>query len=58
MIVYNRLISLDLVCSCATQLREFLHRNHHRFGNVKLMSYCYQLSCAMAYLDSKKFVHR
>jgi len=40
------------------QLRDFLHRNHHRLGNVKLMLYCYQLSCAMTYLDSKKFVHR
>lgn len=40
------------------ELREFLHRSQRRLGNMKLMLYCYQLSCAMTYLESKKFVHR
>jgi len=55
------LMRLSVMCLCLCiilQLREFLHRNYHRLGNVKLIMYCYQLSCAMAYLDSKNFVHR
>jgi len=54
----NSFPSSMCVCIRVTQLREFLHHNHRRLGNGGLILYCYQLSSALTYLDSKKFVHR
>ena len=40
------------------QMRSFLQENRHVLGIPTLMTYCYQLSAALAYLESKHFVHR
>ena len=40
------------------QLRNYLHGNREQIELVTLLSYCYQLSSAMAYLETKKYVHR
>ncbi len=40
------------------QLRNYLQNNKDHIETSSLLLYCYQLSSAMAYLESKKFVHR
>ena len=40
------------------QLRNYLQNNKEYIEISSLVLYCYQLSSAMAYLESKKFVHR
>lgn len=40
------------------QLRSYLQNNKEHIETSSLLLYCYQLSSAMAYLESKKFVHR
>ena len=40
------------------QMRAFLQSNKHRLQLDSLIMYCYQLSTALSYLESKKFVHR
>ena len=39
-------------------MRAFLHENRARLQLDSLVMYCYQLSTALSYLESKKFVHR
>lgn len=40
------------------EMRSFLQENRHVLDVVTLMIYCHQLSTALAYLESKHFVHR
>jgi focal adhesion kinase 1 len=40
------------------QLRNYLQNNKDQIESITLVLYSYQLSSAMAYLESKKFVHR
>ena len=40
------------------QLRNYLQNNKDHIETSSLLLYSYQLSSAMAYLESKKFVHR
>lgn len=40
------------------QLRTYLHTNKAQIETHTLILYCHQLSSAMEYLESKKFVHR
>ena len=40
------------------QLKNYLQNNKDKIEVVTLILYSYQLSSAMAYLESKKFVHR
>lgn len=40
------------------ELRAFLIANSHRLELPKQILYCYQLSLALSYLESKRFVHR
>lgn len=40
------------------QLRNYLQTNRAQLDTNTLVLYCYQLSSAMAYLQSRKFVHR
>ncbi|KAF2362322.1 Serine-threonine/tyrosine-protein kinase catalytic domain [Trinorchestia longiramus] len=40
------------------ELRSFLIRNASILKTCTLVMYCYQLSTALSYLESKKFVHR
>ena len=40
------------------QLARYLQANKDHIETNTLVLYCYQLSSAMAYLESKKFVHR
>jgi len=40
------------------QMRAYLHKNKSRLRVDTLIMYCYQLSTALSYLESKHFVHR
>ncbi|XP_060660243.1 focal adhesion kinase 1 isoform X1 [Drosophila nasuta] len=40
------------------ELRAYLKANSDRLSHATLLKYCYQLSTALSYLESKKFVHR
>ncbi|KAI0236774.1 Focal adhesion kinase 1 [Lamellibrachia satsuma] len=40
------------------EMRAFLQSNHQLLRLESLIMYCYQLSTALSYLESKKFVHR
>ncbi|KAG7300921.1 hypothetical protein JYU34_015270, partial [Plutella xylostella] len=40
------------------ELRAYLQQNKHRLETCTLVLYIYQLSTALSYLESKKFVHR
>lgn len=40
------------------QLRVYLHTNRDHIETITLTLYCFQLSSALAYLESKKIVHR
>ncbi|XP_054154362.1 focal adhesion kinase 1-like isoform X2 [Oppia nitens] len=40
------------------EMRAFLQNNKHRLNLATLILYAYQLSTALSYLESKKFVHR
>lgn len=40
------------------EMRDYLQNNQHRLNLVTLILYAYQLSSAISYLESKKFVHR
>ncbi|KAH8261034.1 hypothetical protein KR044_002371, partial [Drosophila immigrans] len=40
------------------ELRAYLKANSDRLTHATLLKYCYQLSTALSYLESKKFVHR
>jgi len=40
------------------QLKNYLQNNKEHIDVITLTLYSYQLSSAMAYLESKKFVHR
>ncbi len=40
------------------EMRAFLQRNRLVLDLATLILYCYQLSTALSYLESKKFVHR
>ncbi|XP_034476413.1 focal adhesion kinase 1 isoform X2 [Drosophila innubila] len=40
------------------ELRAYLKTNSDRLSQGTLLKYCYQLSTALSYLESKKFVHR
>ncbi|XP_017106171.2 focal adhesion kinase 1 isoform X1 [Drosophila bipectinata] len=40
------------------ELRAYLKTNSERLTHGTLLKYCYQLSTALSYLESKKFVHR
>ncbi|XP_017839124.1 focal adhesion kinase 1 isoform X1 [Drosophila busckii] len=40
------------------ELRAYLKANSERLSQGTLLKYCYQLSTALSYLESKKFVHR
>ena len=40
------------------ELRAYLQNNRNRLDLSYLVLYCYQLSTALSYLESKKFVHR
>ena len=39
-------------------MRAFLQENRYSLRVDTLIMYCYQLSTALSYLESKKFVHR
>lgn len=43
---------------CCPQLRSFLQVRKHSLGLASLVLYAYQLGTALAYLESKRFVHR
>lgn len=45
-------------CFCQQQMRAFLQNNKQRLKLETLIMYNYQLSTALSYLESKKFVHR
>ncbi|XP_062530307.1 focal adhesion kinase 1 isoform X7 [Bombyx mori] len=40
------------------EMRAYLQQNAHRLETCQLVLYIYQLSTALSYLESKKFVHR
>ncbi|XP_022119116.2 focal adhesion kinase 1 isoform X5 [Pieris rapae] len=40
------------------EMRAYLQQNSHRLETCTLVLYIYQLSTALSYLESKKFVHR
>ncbi|XP_052826194.1 focal adhesion kinase 1 isoform X6 [Octopus bimaculoides] len=40
------------------EMRAYLQNNKQRLDQVTLIKYAYQLSTALSYLESKKFVHR
>ncbi|XP_026728221.1 focal adhesion kinase 1 isoform X2 [Trichoplusia ni] len=40
------------------EMRAYLQQNAHRLATSTLVLYIYQLSTALSYLESKKFVHR
>lgn len=40
------------------EMRAYLQNNQHRLNLVTLLTYAYQLSSAISYLESKRFVHR
>lgn len=40
------------------EMRAYLQSNKHRLDLATLLQYTYQLSTALSYLESKKFVHR
>ncbi|EEC05402.1 focal adhesion kinase, putative, partial [Ixodes scapularis] len=40
------------------EMRAYLQSNKHRLDLATLIQYAYQLSTALSYLESKKFVHR
>lgn len=40
------------------ELRAYLKSNSTRLDLAILLLYCFQLSTALSYLESKKFVHR
>lgn len=40
------------------ELRSYLQTNRARLDLASLLLYAYQLSTALSYLESKKFVHR
>lgn len=40
------------------KLRSFLQVRKHSLALASLILYAYQLSTALAYLESKRFVHR
>lgn len=40
------------------EMRAYLQNNRHRLDLCTLVMYAYQLSTALSYLESKKFVHR
>lgn len=40
------------------QLRAYLNINKDKLQLKSLLLYCYQLSTALSYLESKQFVHR
>ena len=39
-------------------MRAYLQNNKHRLDLTTLIMYSFQLSTALSYLESKKFVHR
>ena len=66
---HSHIIKLIGICSQGTlsiimdlakfgQLRHYLQNNKDHIETTSLLLYCFQLSSAMAYLESKKFVHR
>lgn len=40
------------------EMRAYLQNNQHRLNQMTLIVYAYQLSAAISYLESKRFVHR
>lgn len=46
------------LCSLYTQLRSFLQVRKYSLDLATLILFAYQLSTALAYLESKRFVHR
>lgn len=40
------------------EMRAYLQNNQHRLNLLTLITYIYQLSSAISYLESKRFVHR
>jgi focal adhesion kinase 1 len=40
------------------EMRAYLQNNKHRLDLAALIMYSFQLSTALSYLESKKFVHR
>lgn len=40
------------------EMRAYLQNNQYRLTLVTLLTYSYQLSTAISYLESKRFVHR
>lgn len=40
------------------EMRAYLQSNKHRLDLATLLLYTFQLSTALSYLESKKFVHR
>lgn len=57
---YHTLISIlnTITNEFFHQMRAFLQSNKHRLRLDMLIMYCYQLSTALSYLESKNFVHR
>jgi focal adhesion kinase 1 len=58
--ICNEQSQLSIVMELAKfgQLRAYLHINKESIELTTLILYCYQLNTAMAYLESKNFVHR
>ncbi|CAH0551900.1 unnamed protein product [Brassicogethes aeneus] len=66
---HNHIIKLIGVCSDSPvwivmelaklgELRAYLQNNKHRLDLASLLLYAFQLSTALSYLESKKYVHR
>ncbi len=57
-IYYDDTLSIVMELAKFGQLRNYLQANKDHIETFTLIIYCYQLNSAMAYLESKKFVHR
>ena len=62
--LYHRLFTIEIVSfthwwhSLLLQMRSYLSKNKHNITLDILLSYIFQLSTAMSYLESKNFCHR
>lgn len=57
-ICHNRTAEMSCDTLYFVQLRAYLQNNKDTLLMDRLILYCYQLSMAVSYLESKKYVHR
>lgn len=57
-VTYSPSLAIIMELAKFGQLRTYLQNNRNQLETTTLLLYCFQLNSAMAYLESKKYVHR